>query len=80
MSHIILLHISGEEPIAGEVEELPKPSDTVITVINPRRRDGKDLHYIDSRATKVIWPLDRISFIEVLSGEEAEQIVSFVRE
>jgi hypothetical protein len=80
MSHIVLLHISGEEPISGEVEELPKASDTVITVINPRRRDGKDIHYIDSRAIKVIWPLERISFVEVLSGEEAEQIVSFVRE
>ncbi len=80
MSHIVLLHVSGEEPIAGEVEELPKASDTVVTVINPRRRDGKDIHYIDSRAIKVIWPLDRISFIEVLSGEEAEEIVSFVRE
>jgi hypothetical protein len=80
MSHIILLHVSGEEPIAGEVEELPQSTDTVITVINPRRRDGKDIHYIDSRAIKVIWPLERISFIEVLSGEEAEQIISFVRE
>jgi hypothetical protein len=80
MSHIILLHISGEEPIAGEVEELPKSTDTVITIINPRRRDGKDLHYIDSRAIKVVWPLERISFIEILSGEEAEQIISFVRE
>ena len=80
MSHIVLLHIAGEEPITGEVEELPKPADTVITVINPRRRDGKDLHYVDSRAVKVIWPLDRISFIEVLGGDEAEQIVSFVRE
>lgn len=80
MTHMVLLHISGEEPITGEVDELPKPTDTVITVVNPRRRDGKDIHYIDSRAIKVIWPLERISFIEVLSGEEAEQIISFVRE
>ena len=80
MSNIVLLHISGEEPIAGEVEELPKATDTIITVINPRRRDGKDIHYIDSRAIKVVWPLDRVSFIEILSGEEAEEIVSFVRE
>jgi hypothetical protein len=80
MAHTILIHLSGEEPIAGEVDELPKPTDTVITVTNPRRRDGKDLHYVDSRAVKVIWPFERISFIEVLSGEEAEQIISFVRE
>jgi hypothetical protein len=80
MAHTILIHLSGEEPIAGEVEELPKPTDTVITVTNPRRRDGKDLHYVDSRAVKVIWPFEKISFIEVLSGEESEQIISFVRE
>jgi hypothetical protein len=80
MTHIILIHLSGEEPIAGEVDDLPKPTDNVITVSNPRRRDGKDLHYIDSRAVKVIWPLEKISFIEVLSGEESEQIISFVRE
>jgi hypothetical protein len=80
MAHTILIHLSGEEPIAGEVEELPKPTDTVITVTNPRRRDGKDLHYVDSRAVKVIWPFEKISFIEVLSGEESEQVISFVRE
>jgi len=80
MSHTVLLHLSGEEPVAGEVDELPKATDTVITVTNPRRRDGKDLHYIDSRAVKIIWPLEKISFIEILSGEESEQVISFVRE
>ena len=80
MSHLILLHVTGEDPIAGEVEELPSPTDTVVTVVNPRRRDGKDVHYLDSRAVKVVWPLNRISFIEVLGGAEEEQIIGFVRE
>jgi len=80
MAHIILIHIAGEEAIVGEVEELPKAADTVITVANPRRRDGKDIHYMDSRAVKIIWPLEKISFIEILGGEEAEQIIGFVRE
>ena len=80
MAHTVLLHLAGEEPVAGEVDELPKAADTVIIVTNPRRRDGKDLHYIDSRAVKVIWPLEKVSFIEILSGEESEQIISFVRE
>jgi hypothetical protein len=30
--------------------------------------------------TDVIWPLDRIAFIEVIPGEEEEQIIGFVRE
>ena len=80
MPHMVLLHISGEDPIVGEVDELPKPTDTLVTVTNPRRRDGKDIHYLDSRVSKVVWPFERVSFIEILSGEEAEQIISFVRE
>lgn len=80
MPYHILIHIAGEEAIAGEVEELPKSTDTIITFTNPRRREGKDLHYIDSRTEKIIWPIDKISFIEVLSEGEADQIVSFVRE
>ncbi len=80
MPHLVLLHLVGEEPIAGEVDELPKPTDNIITVSHPRRRDGKDIHYIDARAVKVIWPLARVNFIEVLGEEEGEQIISFVRE
>ena len=80
MAYTILIHISGEEVITGEVEELPKPTDNMITVTGPRRRDGKDVHYIDSRAVKVIWPIHKVTFLEVLGGEESEQIISFVRE
>lgn len=80
MSHSIILHIAGEPAIAGELEELPKPADTVITVLNPRLKDGKELHYLDERATKVIWPLNKVAFIEVVEGSEEEKIVSFVRE
>ena len=80
MTHLILIHVAGEEAIAGEVDELPKPTDNVITVTNLWRKDGKELHNIDSRAVKVIWPLSKINFSEVLGGEEEDQLVSFVRE
>jgi hypothetical protein len=80
MAHIILLHVSGEEAIVGEVEELPKATDTVITLTSPRRKDGKELQSLDNRAVKVIWPLARINFIEILGGEGEDQIISFVRE
>jgi hypothetical protein len=80
MAYLVLLHIPGEETVAGEVEELPKPTDTIVTVSNPRRRDGKEIHYVDSRAVKVIWPMEKVSFIEVLGSEEGDQIIGFVRE
>jgi len=80
MSYTVILHISGETSVAGEIEELPKPTDTIIMVMNPRQKDGKDLHYIDNNVTKAIWPLAKLSFIEILEGTGEEKIISFVRE
>jgi len=76
----IIIHIQNEDAILGEVDELPAPSDQMILVKNPRKRDGKDVHYIDARVNTVIWPISRINFIEVLPGDEEDQIISFVRE
>lgn len=80
MAFTVYLHISGESTVAGEIEELPKPTDNIIVVMNPRQKDGKDLHYIDHAAVKVIWPLAKIGFIEVLGDSEDEKIIGFVRE
>ncbi len=80
MAHSVILHISGEASIMGEVEELPKATDTIIVVLNPRQKDGKDLHYIDNSVTKVIWPLAKVSFIEIMDGTGEEKIIGFVRE
>lgn len=80
MSFTVILHIPNETSVAGEVDELPKPTDSIIVVMNPRQKDGKDLHYLDSGAVKVIWPLAKVSFIEVLGDAEDEKIVGFVRD
>ncbi len=80
MAYTIIVHMQSDDPIVGEVEELPKATDTIITLMNPRRRDGKDIHFLQSDVLTVIWPLSQISFIEVLSSEVEETIVSFVRE
>ncbi|RME87135.1 MAG: hypothetical protein D6770_10155 [Anaerolineae bacterium] len=80
MPYTLILHVSGEDPILGEVEELPKPGDTLIWIQNPRRRDGKDLHYLQDNVVQVIWPIEKINFIEVVPGEGEEEIFGFVRE
>lgn len=80
MAYTVILHIAGELPIAGEVDELPKPTDTILIVSNPRLRDGKDIHYLEHNVMKVIWPMDRLSLIEILESEEQEKIIGFVRE
>lgn len=76
----ILIHISNEDPVLGEIDNLPAATDITITVKNPRRRDGKDLPYLDANVSTVIWPFSRINFVELMPSGEEEEIISFIRE
>ncbi len=80
MSITVLIHVSNEDPVVGEIDELPAPTDNTVTVNNPRRRDGKDLPYLEGNVVTVIWPLHRINFIEMLPTHEDEKLIGFVRE
>jgi hypothetical protein len=80
MAISIILHISDTDPILCEIEELPSPNDQSITVTGPRRVDGKDLHYLASGVTTVIFPMNRVTFIEIMPSQEDEEIIGFVRE
>ena len=80
MSFTLLLHIANEEPTLVEVERLPTPGDTVIIGTNPRRRDGKDLPNVAPNVITIIWPMSRMTFVEVMPSSEEEKVVSFVRE
>lgn len=77
---MVLLHIQNEDSVLGEMDALPSPGDMVVVVKNPRRKDGKDLPYIDPSVTTVIWPVARLNFIEVMPSGKEEEIISFVRE
>lgn len=76
----ILLHIKNSEPILAEIEDIPTTKDTMIKVTNPRMRDGKDLHFLADNVLTVFWPIDQISFIEILQSEAEDQVIGFVRE
>lgn len=80
MPYTLVLHVQNADPVVGEVDELPLPSDRLILVRNPRQRDGKDLHYLDDNVVTVLWPVERLNFIEVLTSKQEEEIIGFVRE
>ena len=73
MSKLVILHILNSEPILGEIDELPAPTDNIITVHNPRHIDGKDVEYIQDQVATVIWPLEKINFIEIMPGEDDDE-------
>ena len=80
MSTSVIVHIRNAEPMLAEIEELPQPNDTLIKLSNPRQRDGKDLVFLEHNVVTVYWPWSEISFMEILPGEIAEEVVSFIRE
>lgn len=75
----VIVHLQNEDPVVGEVDELPKTTDYLIAIKNPRKKDGKDLPYLDANINMIIVPIFRVTFIEVASEHE-EEIITFVRE
>lgn len=80
MTLSVIVHISNEEPIVCELEEFPGPQDQIVTLNNPRRRDGKELGYLEEEVSKVIIPWHRINFVQILPSAEMEDVIGFVRE
>lgn len=80
MPFSVIVHISGEEPIVGEIEEMPLPSDNVFVLKNPRKKDGKDIPFLARDVNIVLWPWGKINFLEILPSETDDEIIGFVRE
>lgn len=76
----VIIHIMNEDPILAEMESLPDPTHQSIVIQNPRRRDGRQLHYVTEGATAFIFPWTRITFIEVMETGEGKEVVEFFRE
>lgn len=76
----VIVHIIGEESVMGEIEQAPAAGDSLIIIRNPRRKDGRDLDYIEPDCDTAMWPLTRINMIELVGAGEGEKIISFVRD
>lgn len=63
---LVIVHVAGEEAVVGELDNLPGPTDTTLLVRKVRRRDGKPLHYLAPGVETVVWPMDRLTFIELV--------------
>ncbi len=81
MAQTVIVHLVNEDPVLAEMEKMPEPGDTNVQVLYPRRIDGKPVHYLSNSATMVVFPLHRISSIEIVSEERAEEgEITFYRE
>lgn len=80
MSNSVIVHIRNAEPMLAEIDEMPQLTDVLIKLSNPRQKDGKDLIYLERNVVTVYWPWAEISFLEILPGDTAAEVVSFIRE
>lgn len=80
MAVTVIVHIANEEPIVCEIEALPAAQDQLLTLSNPRMRDGKELKYLEEDVSRLVVPWHRINFVQILPSAEAEDVIGFVRE
>jgi len=82
MAQRVIVHLGDEDPIVAEMERVPEPGDTYIRVVDPRREDGKPVHYLKEGSAAVLFPMHRVSSIELLTEGAAkeEEITSFREE
>jgi hypothetical protein len=76
----VIIHVSNEDPVMGEIESLPGATDNIVALKNPRRKDGKDLKTLEANVSIVLYPIAKLNYIEVVSSESDEEIITFVRE
>jgi hypothetical protein len=80
MAKTVILHIMGEDPVVGEIEQDPQPTDNFVRISNLRKKDGKEVHYIAAGVHSVIYPWHRITFLEIMvSEEERSKVIDFFR-
>lgn len=76
-----LIHIVSEDPVLGELDEMPDPTHMFLRVRNATRKDGKPLELVDDRATSIAYPWSRVTFVEFFNEESArESVMGFFRE
>jgi len=77
----VILHIQGEDPFVAEMEAMPDPTSSYVAFSNPRKRDGKPVTYITAGAKVIMFPWNRVNFIEVMTSmEERREVIDFFRE
>lgn len=80
MARTVIIHIVGEDPVVAELEREPQPNDNYLQVVNLRKRDGKDVHYLSPGVQSVIFPWSRITFLELMVDEEERgKVIDFFR-
>ncbi|HEX9037106.1 MAG TPA: hypothetical protein VF808_08980 [Ktedonobacterales bacterium] len=76
----VVIHLTNDEPFTAEMEDLPPPGATYVMLTNPRTREGKHVQWVTAGAYRFMYPLTRISFIEIMMSAQDRDIEPFYRD
>jgi len=80
MRQPIMVQLTNDELILGEIDQLPNPSDQFMIVHEPRQPDGTTLTYIQEDVTAILIPWHQAKVVQVLPKTSIEEVIGFVRE
>ncbi len=60
----VIAHPTGEEPIIGEIDELPVANAVFLVIKNPRKRNGDYLDWLDVETTTLLLSFARLTCVE----------------
>jgi len=66
MGHSVIAHLVNQEPIEGEIDELPTATAMLIPLRNPKRRSNRELEWLDHRTTILFIATSHLVSLEVM--------------
>ncbi len=80
MRQPIMLHLTNEELIIGEIHQLPNSSDQFMIIHNPRQPNGTTLAYLEEDVITIMIPWHQTKMVQLLPGIGIGEVIGFVRE
>ena len=69
-----VIHLTGEQPLVADLDQMPTPTDVGLLCSNVRYVDGKKPNFIDHRESTFLFPMLHIRFIEIPSAEDRRDL------
>ena len=80
MQQTVLLQMTDEELILGEIDQLPNPADQFMIIHMPRQRDGTKIAHLQENVPIILVPWHQIAYVQLLPGSGIDEVIGFVRE
>jgi hypothetical protein len=64
-----VVHLTGQQPVVADLEQMPLPTDIGIVCTNVRYADGKKPNFINHTESTFLFPMAHIFFIEIPAAD-----------